>query len=150
MDELKKEADRILEEIREASGKLAGVERQYQEHLEALQARYEVLWAPLKERVRAADKSIKSLMKKNAGRLFDGGDTVKLLNGLLLYNKEDKVQIPRDALGKIEALGWTEAVIVEKKVDRGVVEEWPEERLFEIGAKRKTKKTFGYETKEPR
>jgi uncharacterized protein YpmB len=84
-------------------------------------------------------------MKSRQVPLFDGKDTLKLLHGILLYNKEDKVSIPRDALGKIKAQGWKEAILIAESVDRAVVQKWPDERLVMIGAKKKAKETYSYE-----
>ena len=81
--------------------------------------------------------------------LFDGEDKVTLVYGILLYGKEYKVSIPRNAIKKIKAQGWEEeAIKTAESVDRAVVEKWPEERLVMIGAQRKPKETYSYELSE--
>lgn len=101
----------------------------------------------LESQTKDLDKEIKSLAKKNKAEIFDGKDQVTLDHGILLWGKEKKVSIPRDALDKIESQGWTEAVKIAKSVDRSVVEKWPVERLTVIGAERKTVEKFSYEIK---
>jgi phage host-nuclease inhibitor protein Gam len=101
----------------------------------------------LESQTKDLDKEIKSLAKKNKAEVFDGKDQVTLDHGILLWGKEKKVTIPRDALEKIEGQGWTEAIKIAKSVDRAVVEKWPVERLTVIGAERKTVEKFSYEIK---
>jgi len=101
----------------------------------------------IKNRIKHLDKDVKSLAKENKAVVFDGKDQVTLEHGILLWGKEKKVTIPRDALEKIEAQGWKEAVKIAKSVDRAVVEKWPVERLTVIGAVRKIMEKFSYELK---
>jgi len=101
----------------------------------------------LEQQIKDLDKDVKGLAKKNKVVVFDGKDQVNLNHGILLWGREKKVSIPRDALGKIEAQGWNEAIKIAKSVDRSVVEKWPVERLTVIGAQRKRIEKFSYELK---
>jgi len=115
--------------------------------IERIRSQYSEKLAEYKTQIGDLDKNIKSLAKKNKAVVFDGKDQVTLEHGILLWGKEKKVSIPRDALDKIESQGWTEAVKIAKSVDRSVVEKWPVERLTVIGAERKTVEKFSYEIK---
>lgn len=115
--------------------------------IERIRSQYSEKLSEYKAQIAALDKNIKSLTKKNKAEVFDGKDQVTLDHGILLWGKEKKVTIPRDALEKIEAQGWTEAVKIAKSVDRAVVEKWPVERLTVIGAVRKIMEKFSYELK---
>lgn len=55
------------------------------------------------------------------------------------------MRIPRDALERIKAQGWREAVKTVESVDRGVVSEWPDSRLVMIGTKRRKVVEYNYE-----
>jgi len=115
--------------------------------IERIRSQYSEKLVEYKTQIAALDKNIKSLAKKNKAEIFDGKDQVTLDHGILLWGKEKKVTIPRDALEKIEAQGWKEAVKIAKSVDRAVVEKWPVERLTVIGAVRKIMEKFSYELK---
>jgi len=145
---VRSEADQLLKHIGQVVVRLKKVEADAEGEIEAVRAHYAKSIDPLRERVGELDKELITLMKSRCVPLFDGKDTLKLLHGILLYNKEDKVSIPRDALLKIQAQGWKEAILIAESVDRAVVEKWPDERLVMIGAKRKPKKTYSYELRD--
>jgi len=141
------QAEELLKRIGEAEA-LVGIENQKMAaEIEAIKEKYDSLnyWGRITEGLK---KGLVTLMKQNKGEIFDGTDQVDLEHGILLHGKEDKVSIPRDAVEKIEALGWGEkAIIIAKSVDRAIVEKWPVEKLTLIGAKKKPVETFEYEIK---
>lgn len=145
MSEIREEIDGKLGELGEAKGWLADMEAEVLEKVEKVKAAYQADISFLTEKVKALDKEIKGLEKKHFSEVFRGADKVTLDHGVLLHDRVDKVQIPRDALGKIEAQGWTDGIKVVKTVDRPVVEKWPEEKLAVIGAQRKKVDDFSYE-----
>jgi len=144
---VRSEADQLLTDIGQVVVRLKKVEADAEAEIETVRAHYAKSIDPLRERVGELDKELITLMKSRCVPLFDGKDTLKLLHGILLYNKEDKVSIPRDALEKIKGQGWKEAILIAESINRAVVEKWPDERLVVIGAKRKEKKTYSYEVK---
>ena len=145
---VRSEADQLLTDIGQVVVRLKKVEADAEAEIETVRAHYAKSIDPLRERVGELDKELITLMKSRCVPLFDGKDTLKLLHGILLYNKEDKVSIPRDALEKIKGQGWKEAILIAESVNRAVVEKWPDERLVVIGAKRKEKKTYSYELRD--
>lgn len=118
---------------------------QFNGEVELLKARFEGMMAPMKAAVEREEKALQGLMKAHRAVLFDGTDVVRLANGTLIRTSGDKVTIPKTALAKCEELGFTEVVKIAKSLDRAVVEKWPDERLFLIGAKRKPDEKFEYE-----
>jgi len=142
---VREDADQLLKDIGQVVVRLKKVEANAEGEIEVVRAHYAKSIDPLRERLKELDKELIALMKSRCVPLFDGQDTLKLLHGILLYNKEDKVSIPRDALEKIKGQGWKEAILIAESVDRAVVEKWPDERLVVIGAKRKEKKSYSYE-----
>lgn len=139
------DADRLLQSIGDVTKRLKAAEAEAEQEIESVRAHYARSIDPLRERLKNLDKEIITLMKSRQAVLFDGKDTVKLLHGILLYAREMKVSIPRDALEKIEAHDWIEAIKIAKSVDRAVVEKWPDEKLVMIGAERKEKTSYSYE-----
>lgn len=138
-------ADAFLEDMGEIAARIEALERQAEADMEAIRARYAPILQQLREEFKGIEKDLIRLMKHETAALFDGSEKVALPHGVLIHGKEFKVRIPRDALERIEAMGWTEAVKIAKSVDRGVVEKWPVERLEMIGATRRLVEKFAYE-----
>ena len=147
MDKVLERAELLLTQIAAAEDQIAWQERRIEEEMKAVRFRHEGPVAKFKEVREAYEKELIKLMKKHKAVLFDGTDQVDLKKGILLHGEEDKVSIPRNALEKIKAQGWNEAVKTTESVDRGVVESWPDERLVVIGAGRKPVEVFDYELK---
>ena len=99
------DADQLLKDIGKISVRLKTAEAEAEKEMEIVRAHYARGIDPLRERLKELDKELITLMKSRCVPLFDGKDTLKLLHGILLYNKEDKVSIPRDALLKIKGQG---------------------------------------------
>ena len=142
---VREEADRLLDDIGKITARLQTAEVEAEAEIETVRVHFARSIDPLRDRLKELDKELITLMKSRQVPLFDGEDTLKLLHGILLYNKEDKVSIPRDALLKIKGQGWKEAILIAESVNRAVVETWPDEKLVMIGAKRKEKKSYSYE-----
>ena len=139
--------DERLKELGEITKEFETYQSVAEYEIERIRSQYSEKLAEYKAQIGELDKDIKSLAKKNKAEVFDGKDQVTLDHGILLWGKEKKVSIPRDALEKIEAQGWNEAIKIAKSVDRAVVEKWPVERLTVIGAARKIVEKFSYEIK---
>lgn len=127
---------------------LATIKADAEEELERVRYKYAAAIAEHMDRFKSLGKEVKALGKENKGEVFGSGDRAEFRNGLLVWGSSMKVQIPRDALGKIEAAGWMEAVKVAKSVDRDVVQAWPDERLEAIGAKQRVVETVEYELRK--
>ena len=144
----KTRANSELDRIAELADTIDVLEASAEAELGAIREQYAARLAPLTEELAARDKDLVRLMKEHRAELFAGDDKVVLDAGILLYGKDWKVTIPRGALGKAEAAGYHEAIKVAKNLDRALVETWPEERLFMIGARRRLLERYTYELKE--
>ncbi len=140
-------AKELLAAIAETKTTLEAMVRVRDEAVKALTDDYAKRIAPVKAQLDGLDKELKALMKAEQAEIFDGGDKVELAVGTLICTSALHTTIPRNALEKIKELGWTEAVIVEERVNRKVVQGWPDEKVVAIGGGRKIKTTFGYELK---
>jgi hypothetical protein len=148
MGDLLLKADDLLARIARAEADIAGVEAQAEAEMAAVKAKYEAQLNRFRDIFQALDGELIKVMKSNHAVIFDGSDQVDLKNGLLLYGEEDKVQIPKTALAKLEALKWEDGIKRTAAVDREAVEKWPDERLVQIGASKKLKRTWSYEIKD--
>lgn len=146
--ETEKFADMTLAQIRERKQKIDTLEAEAEQVIKTTTEMYQQALAPLQNELDALEKLLIKTMRKDKRILFDGRDIVQLDNGNLIYSKEPKVKIPRDALAKCEENKFTEAIKIAKSLDRAVVESWPNEKLFLIGAERKPAETFNYELKK--
>jgi len=141
----RKIADRILAEIAELSESLALNEEIMNEALDAVRQRYAPTIQEYSCIIKEKEKTLVKLMKEDRAAIFEGEDTVELVHGLLLHGEDLKVKIPRDAVAALERLEWEDGLKRSVSINREVIEKWPEERLFAIGAERKLKETFDYE-----
>lgn len=144
----RKEADDILGNLRALSDSIAEVQAMADREFAELTEKYGALMDPIKTRLKKKEKEIMLLMKAEKADLFDGKDIVRLINGILLYSREFKVSIPRDALEKAEKLGLAEVIKIVKSLNRDIVKAWPDEKLVLIGAERKAGDKFSYEIKK--
>ena len=99
------EADQLLDAIGKATARIAAVEAEAEAEIEVVRAHYARSIDPWRDRLKGLDKELLTLMKSRCVPLFDGKDTVKLLHEILLYAREMKVSIPRDALELIKYRG---------------------------------------------
>lgn len=143
----RKEADDILGGLKKLSAEIAAIQSDADREFAELTEKYGALMDPIKTRLKEKEKEIMRLMKAEKADLFDGKDIVRLINGILLYSREFKVSIPRDALEKAEKLGLKEAIKIVKSLNRDIVKAWPDEKLVLIGAERKASDKFSYEVK---
>jgi phage host-nuclease inhibitor protein Gam len=144
-------ADDLLDNIRAAREIIDDLEREYLEVAARLKAEYETRLKPFREELAGDEKALLALMKACRDALFDGTDVVYLSNGTLVHSRKDKVSIPRNhdaVIALCEEHGFVDAVKIVKSLDREAIEKWPDERLFLIGAERKTREEFSYDLKK--
>jgi hypothetical protein len=139
------EAEMLLKVIASCMDSTKQIDAEHQAAVERIDATFIDRLAPVTRTLDAARKDLIGLMRTEKRALFGVGDIRKLENGVLLRQLLEKVQIPRDALAKCEELGFDEVIRIAKSLDRAAVEKWTDERLFLIGATRKTKEEFNYE-----
>ena len=139
-------AEETLQRIRNIKANIDALKKSAEIDMQEIKKRYRQELAPFLENFASAEKKLLNLMKKEKGEIFKDEERVALVNGILIYGREFKVSIPRNALERIEAKGWSEAIKIAKSIDREMVEGWPDERLFAIGATKKLMEIFSYET----
>ena len=143
------EINENLHRIGAAQRYLADLQTSYEAFMEGFKEEWAERMRPTKELIERLDKQTIALMKDNKEYLFpDGMDQVTLEHGILLHGHGEHVAIPRNAIARCEAEGYLDAVKIAKSIDRAVVEKWPDEKLFMIGAERKPIEKFEYELKQ--
>lgn len=147
-DDIAGEADRYLNQLETLEISLSNILTLIEMEIKAVQKKYAIDLAIVNDQKKVVEKDLKIFAKKNKKNLFGESDKVFLTHGILLYSEEDKVTIPRDALEKIEALGWKDGIKTEKNIDRPAIEKWNDEKLAAIGASKKLKREISWELKD--
>jgi hypothetical protein len=142
-------ADLILKDLRDLGAEIQRRQAAYEEEAKMLAEKHQKGIAEFQAEMAEREGLIISLMKQNKGVLFDGRDKVSLKNGTIIYIQASKVTVPRDALAKCEAQGFTDVIKVVKSIDRGAIEKWPDAKLGLIGAKRRLQDSFSYDLARP-
>jgi hypothetical protein len=140
-------AQAFLEDIAGIQARVRALEEQAEKEIRKIEERFRPLIEEQRGWLLQVEKDLLSLMKKEKAAVFADGDKVSLPCGLLLRAIEDKLKLPRDALDRVEEMGWLEAVRITKSLDRGVVASWPIERIAAIGGDRRKIEVFKYEVR---
>lgn len=139
-------ADEILNKLKIHKKMLEDIEAQYKEELEQIKNKYYKHIEGTKEEIRELEEELRKFALRHRHELFTG-DIAELRNGRLILQIKQTVKRVRGMLERLEALGWTEAIIVEKKVNWEELEKWTDERLIAAGTERIKKETVTYELK---
>jgi hypothetical protein len=141
-------ADGMLWSIQAHGDEVEMIQRVIEAEIGRIREKYANVLAEKTAKRTNAEKALKKFALKNKEDLFGkDGDKVSLSHGIILYAKEDKVTIPKDAVEQIEKLGWDEGIVIVKNIDRPVIEKWNDEKLAAIGASKKPKETISWELK---
>ncbi len=150
-NDILREADERLAAVGLCEKEVINIEACIEEEIGKIRERYAGDLAALKELKFDSEKALKKFALKNKEDLFGpDGDKVSLDHGIILYTKEDKVTIPKDAVERIEELGWKEGIKIVKNIDRPVIEKWTDEKLAAIGASKKPKESITWELSKDR
>jgi hypothetical protein len=141
-------ANVLLANIREQRETIDKITKEANAAMQAVTDRFDKKYLLLKDDVKALEKELIALMKKECKVFFDGTDVLQLENGALIHEVGDKVTIPRDALSKCEELKFNDVIKIAKSLDRDAIEKWTTEKLLLIGAERKPVETFSYDLKK--
>ena len=147
------QANQALAEIAVLKRRIEAVNARLNDEIDRLKAQAEAEAAPLASRLESLENGLLAFAEFNKDELFKDRRSRELDYGTLGYRRSTQLKpMPRHTwamvLGKIEELGFSEAVRVKKDVDREALRTWPDERLELVGARRVEKDTFWYEVKE--
>ena len=141
-------ADGFLEEIARLEKRLRLTQEAFERQLEKIKQAYYPLIEEFKAKLREKEAALKKFAKKARLDLFSEGERCELPHGALLLTLSMRVKRARGVLKKLEELGWEEAIVVSKKVNWDVLEQWPDEKLVACGTERVPKEEIEYELKE--
>jgi len=145
---VKDEVDKFLIAIKLEKSNLDFVEARYQEELEAIKARFYPEIEKYKENIRKLESELEKFVKRHKAELFDGSDMVDTNVGRIIWQVKEAVKRAKGVLERLEELGWSEAIIIEKRVNWDELERWPDERLIACGTERVIKEKIVYEIKQ--
>jgi phage host-nuclease inhibitor protein Gam len=143
--EIREQIDELLHTYKIKQKELEDENKKAQAQLDKIRQTYKLRLERLERELQDLDKSIKQNLKTNKKELFKNGDMVELENGLVYHRENMVVHRARGILAKLEELKLDDAIKITKSVKWDVIEKWPDEKLSEIGTKRKLKESFEYE-----
>ena len=150
MDEIKKQADDLLEEIGEWESRLAVVETEIAIEIEEITSRHQDDLDKLKAFIKTRDSQLRRLIKKHKSGLFSSDDDrLDLEHGALLYSKNKLVKKAKGMLARLIKGKERDAIKVVESVNWDELEKWPDEKLKHFGTERKEKELFAYESFDP-
>jgi phage host-nuclease inhibitor protein Gam len=141
------EADKLLGQAAILTAALEVIQEECQVEAAALVAKHKEKGAPVKKELEKVGKQIAAYAKKHQVDLFEGRDRIDLLNGALLHQESSHVVKPRgvDMLARLKDLHVTDGIKITEMVDWDKIEQWPDDRLIEIGTERVKDDKFAYE-----
>lgn len=143
-----KQADQLLAEIAAAKSELDGINQSWNAAVHELERQYGERAKQAKSKLQDLEKRLTKHAKTYQSEIFDGRDRIDLPTGALLHSvtlrvKRAKAVTPE----RLEELGYTDGVRIEKKVCWEQLETWPDERLIQAGTERVRKESIEYELK---
>jgi hypothetical protein len=141
-------ADGLLLGIREQVGMIEELTAEYNADVERIKAEYDETLKIVQKNLKADEKMLVALMKKERGTFFDGTDVLQLTNGALIHEVGDHVKIPKGALEKCKELKFLNVIKTVESLNREAIEKWTTEKLLLIGAERKPVESFSYDLKK--
>ena len=148
MHDIRAEADLMLADIALLTERLGLVQTAADVALAEVTRFYAGQIGDLKQRLKAAEKELIGLARKNKKELFAGRDKLELAHGIMLHTVESRVKRARGMLANLEKLGFDEAIKIAKSVDWDALEKWDDEKLAQAGTCRQAKENFSYELKK--
>ena len=139
------EIDELFERIKNERESIKKLEEAFNNELTKLQNKFYPAIEAHKAELKKYEDQLEKLAKMYEAELFKDGDLFETKLGRLIKQVKIAVKKARKVLEMLEKLGWTEAIIVEKKVNWQVLETWPEEKLIACGTERVRKVKITYE-----
>ena len=137
--------------LKEEKEKYEQVYQEMEREMEEIRKRYEGALNAHRAAISSIDKTIRSILKAHKEEIF-GKEVLaearrELKHGVVYWRKGRWVKRVRGVLAKLKELGWTEAIKVTESVRWDIIEEWPDDRLRQLGTQRVLKESLEYEVK---
>lgn len=147
------EANTVLAEIGGIKRQIEQINAELADAVDRLKADAEAQIAPLLARMNCMENGLLAFAEYNKAELFQDRRSRELTFGLLGYRRSSEIAAkPKHTmamvLGKLEELGFEDAIRVNKSVNKDTLRTWSDERLDLVGARRVEKDSFWYELKE--
>ncbi len=146
-------ANQTLAEIGQLKRQIAATEAKMNDDIDRIKADAEAAVAPLSSRLASLENGLLAFAEYNKDELFSKARSKDLVHGSLGYRRSTELKtLPKmtwkQVLGKLEELGFAEAIRVRRDPDKDALRTWSPERLELIGCKMQEKDTFWYEINE--
>ncbi|MEW6378624.1 MAG: host-nuclease inhibitor Gam family protein [bacterium] len=142
------EADEALHRLADMMRNLKGIEADAEKAIDLIVEEKLKLANPIREQIGAIEEELASFMAKNKASLFTEKRSQELNYGTIGFRKSTKIRACKDTLKWCKEFGYIEAIKVEEKLRKEVMEDWADEKLRQVGAKREVRDLPYYETTE--
>lgn len=135
------EADAVLRQMAECDREIEHIRSTMNDAIDAVKAEAKDMSAPYVEQHKDLEESLAAYATYQKHKLFTQGRTVRGVFGRFGFRVSSELKPqPKNTWGgvldQLKGLGMTQAVRVKEEVNKEVLQEWPDERLEKVGARR--------------
>ncbi len=141
--------DGALYEIAQRRAGIKAAEAAAEERINAVKAAAAETAAPHLARIEELERAILTFAEVHRETVFARGrKSVELQFGALGYRKSTKISVRKSTLDKLKELGFEDGIRRTEAVNKEAMQDWPDERLALVDARRQADDTFWYEVNE--
>lgn len=143
------QADQALYEVAQFRARIKAAEAAAEERINAVRRAAAETAAPQLARIQELERAILTFAETHRNTVFTKGrKSVELQFGSLGYRKSTKISVKKSTLDKLKELGFEDGIRRTEAVNKEAMQEWPDDRLALVDARRQAADTFWYEVKE--
>lgn len=148
------DADKVLEELADLERRANGVKNAMNEKIDVAKAEAAEEMTPLEARKKELEGALCAFALMHKGDLFKEKKSRELDFGTLSFRLSTRIipagkGITLDAvLTKVKELGYLDGVRIKEELNKETMTAWDDDKLAQVGAKRKAEDTFGYQLKQ--
>jgi len=143
------QVDQALYEVAQLKARIKAAEAAAEERINAVKAAAAETAAPHLARIGELERAILTFAESHRDTVFaKGRKSVELQFGSLGYRKSTKISVRKSTLDKLKELGFEDGIRRTEAVNKEALQDWPDDRLTLVDARRQVDDLFWYEVKE--
>lgn len=148
------DADKVLEELAELERRANGIKNDMNERIDAAKAEAAEAITPLEARKKELEGALCAYALMHKAELFKDKKSRELDFGTISFRLSTKIVALRkgitmdDILTKIKELDYADGLRTKEELNKDALLGWDDDKLAQVGAKKKTDDTFGYLLKQ--
>lgn len=146
-------ANKVLAQIGQLKRQVTAIEAKMNDDIDRIKADSEAAVEPLASKIASLENGLLAYAEYNKDELFVKARSKELVYGSLGYRRSHELATQpkitwKQVLGKLQELGFTEAIRIKKDPDKDILRTWADEKLALVGCRIREKDTFWYEIDE--